>query len=86
MRAGEVGTGPKTTKLVADQAGTEKQSGASQSSTSTRTEGQGAATIEPALAGAARGEAKGGGAQHNDVPSLCRERRSSGKLRGGDLM
>lgn len=84
VRPAGVGTEPSMVKLAVDKAGTEKQSDAPRSSTSTRGERPGAAAAEVVVVGAAGGQAKGGGVHHNVSPR-CRE-RSSGKLRGGDLM
>lgn len=84
VRAAGVGAGSTTVKSAVDRIGSEKQSDAPQSGTSTGGEGRGAeAAAETAVAGA-DGEAGSDGVQHS-MPTRCRE-RSSGKLRGGDLM
>lgn len=85
VRAGGVGTGQTAAKLAADKVGAEKKSGASPSSETTTRRGKrrGAAAAETAVDGTSD-EARSGGVQHA-VPQPCRG-RSSGKLRGGDLM
>lgn len=83
MRVSGVGTGPTAAKLTVDKAGTEKQSKASPSGKRTLGKGRGAAAAGAAVAGAAD-ETRNGAVQHTTSPQ-CRA-RSSGKLRGGDLM
>lgn len=82
-RAAGEGTGPTTPQLAVYEAGTKKQSDVPQPGTGTLGKGRGASAAEATVAGAAR-EARSGEVQHA-MPPRCRG-RSSGKLRGGDLM
>lgn len=83
-RAAGVGDGPATPQVAADQGGTEMRRDAPRrSSTGTLGKGRRASAAAAPVAGAA-GDDTSGETQPPNSPR-CRE-RSSGKLRGGDLM